>query len=301
MKYRVVKNMGSSVWVQSEDGSQREVHVKGKFRIQGIRTTSPVAVGDWVTVEGDLIAGIEPRDNYIIRRSSNLSKHAHILAANVDLALLVVTLTQPETALEFIDRFLMTAEAYHVPTVLLVNKVDLLGDAQRAQCDAFCRLYGGIGYRTMELSVLQGRGVDEVRSLLAGKVCLLAGNSGVGKSSLLNALDPQLSAKVGRISEAHLTGMHTTTFSEMYPVAGGYVIDTPGVKGFGIVDMEPAEIAQCFPEMRRLSVQCRFQNCSHTHEPGCRVLDALEQGEIAASRYDSYCSILEDVSAGKYR
>ena len=301
MRARVIKNMGSGVWVQSEDGRLLEVRVKGKFRIQGIRTTSLVAVGDWVQTDGELISAIEPRDNYIIRRSSNLSKHAHILAANIDVALLLVTLTQPETALEFVDRFLMTAEAYHVPVVLLFNKADLFDEALRQRCDDLCALYAGLGYQTVRLSVKEGLGVEAVRPLLAGKVCLLAGNSGVGKSSLLNALDPQLEAKVGQISEAHLTGMHTTTFSEMYPVAGGYVIDTPGVKGFGIVDMQPAEIAQGFPEMRRLASQCKFPDCSHTHEPGCRVLEALMENEIAASRYDSYCSMLEDATAGKYR
>ena len=293
--------MGSSVWVKPESGDLCEVRVKGKFRIQGIRTTSPVAVGDWVQIDDGLITAIEPRDNYIIRRSSNLSKQAHIIGANIDLAFLLVTLVQPETALEFIDRFLMTAEAYHVPVVLLFNKTDLYGAPLQERSAALRRLYEHIGYQTMALSVTQGEGIEQVRNTIAGKVCLLAGNSGVGKSSLLNALDPQYAVRVGQISEAHLTGMHTTTYSEMFPVAGGYVIDTPGVRGFGIVDMDAVEIGQCFPEMRRLSTECRFQNCSHTHEPGCRVLEALENEEIADSRYDSYCSILEDVTAGKYR
>ena len=301
MRARVVKTTGDRYWVQDEAGQMHEAHVKGRLRMQGIRSTSPVVVGDWVQVREGLIAEIEDRANYIVRRASNLSKYSHILAANVDQVFLMVTLAWPETALEFVDRFLVTAEAYQVPVVLLFNKVDLYTPELEERYRELTALYAPLGYPCLRLSLESGEGVEEVRGRLQGKVTLLSGNSGVGKSSLMNALDPTLSARTGEVSEVHGKGMHTTTFSQMYPVAGGYVIDTPGIKGFGVVDLEPADVAKCFPEMFRLSDQCKFHNCTHTHEAGCAVTAAWERGEIADSRYDSYVSILADMDQSKYR
>ena len=303
MKGLVIKNTGSWYTVLTDDGQLLECKVKGNFRIKGIRSTNPVAVGDRVTVgEGNWIVDIEDRRNYIIRKSINLSKQSHILAANVDQALLVVTVVNPQTSTTFIDRFLASAEAYRVPVILVFNKTDLLDDDLRRYQEALVHLYHTIGYTCLQISATTGSGIDDIRSLLEGKITLLSGNSGVGKSTLINRLVPDANLRTGEISDAHNTGQHTTTFSEMIPLeSNGWVIDTPGIKGFGTFDMEPEELTSYFKEIFRFSKDCRFSNCTHTHEPGCAVLKALEDHYIAESRYQSYLSMLEDKSEGKYR
>ena len=303
MKGLVIKNTGSWYTVLTDDGQLLECKVKGNFRIKGIRSTNPVAVGDRVTVgEGNWIVAIEDRRNYIIRKSINLSKQSHILAANVDQALLVVTVVNPQTSTTFIDRFLASAEAYRVPVILVFNKTDLLDDDLRRYQEALVHLYQTIGYTCLQISATTGSGIDDIRSLLEGKITLLSGNSGVGKSTLINRLVPDANLRTGEISDAHNTGQHTTTFSEMIPLeSNGWVIDTPGIKGFGTFDMEPEELTSYFKEIFRFSKDCRFSNCTHTHEPGCAVLKALEDHYIAESRYQSYLSMLEDKSEGKYR
>ena len=303
MKGLVIKNTGSWYGVLTDDGQLLECKVKGNFRIKGIRSTNPVAVGDRVTVgEGNWIVAIEDRRNYIIRKSINLSKQSHILAANVDQALLVVTVVNPQTSTTFIDRFLASAEAYRVPVILVFNKTDLLDDDLRRYQEALVHLYHTIGYTCLQISATTGSGIDDIRPLLEGKITLLSGNSGVGKSTLINRLVPDANLRTGEISDAHNTGQHTTTFSEMIPLeSSGWVIDTPGIKGFGTFDMEPEELTSYFKEIFRFSKDCRFSNCTHTHEPGCAVLKALEDHYIAESRYQSYLSMLEDKSEGKYR
>ena len=303
----VIKNTGSGYRVQMPDGRLYTCKVKGNFRLKGIRTTNPVAVGDKVEItetgEGTgYITAIEPRTNYIIRRASNLSKEAHILAANLSQALLIVTVAAPETNAVFIDRFLATAEAYSVPAVLIFNKADIYTTEERGLAAAYRAMYEEIGYKTLEVSAVTGAGIEQVKALLHDKITLLSGNSGVGKSSLINALIPGLSLKVGEISTVHHKGMHTTTFSEMYPLpGGGYIIDTPGIKGFGTIDFNEKEVAHYFPEIFRTSAKCRFAVCTHRNEPGCAVLEALENREISISRYASYLSILDDITQGKYR
>ena len=303
MKGLVIKNTGSWYGVLTDDGQLLECKVKGNFRIKGIRSTNPVAVGDRVTVgEGNWIVAIEDRRNYIIRKSINLSKQSHILAANVDQALLVVTVVNPQTSTTFIDRFLASAEAYRVPVILVFNKTDLLDEDLRRYQEALVHLYHTIGYTCLQISATTGSGIDDIRSLLEGKITLLSGNSGVGKSTLINRLVPDANLRTGEISDAHNTGQHTTTFSEMIPLeSSGWVIDTPGIKGFGTFDMEPEELTSYFKEIFRFSKDCRFSNCTHTHEPGCAVLKALEDHYIAESRYQSYLSMLEDKDEGKYR
>lgn len=304
MKAKVVRNTGSSYIVEAEDGRELPCKVKGKFRIKGIRTTNPVAVGDIVevapTASDDvwLITAIEPRTNYIIRRASNLSKESHIIASNLDLAALVVTLRNPVTSTTFIDRFLATAEAYNVPAAVVVNKADLMTDADDAELlDAFCYLYRSIGYPVIVISALNNEGMDALRDLLRGKTSLLSGNSGVGKSTIINDLVPGAKARTAEISEAHLTGMHTTTFSELYHLpGGGDIIDTPGIRGFGTIDFDRYQVAHYFPEIFEASEECRFDNCTHTHEPGCAVRTAVDESRISASRYASYLSILDDVA-----
>lgn len=304
----VTRNTGSSYLVKTDNREEISCKIKGKFRLKGIRTTNPVAVGDRVEVtradDGSAyITAISPRKNYIIRRASNLSKEAHILAANIDQAFLIVTLAHPVTSTTFIDRFLSTAEAYRIPAVIVINKVDLLtGDDDRELLEAVTYLYRSIGYGVIHTSALTGEGVDELRDAMKGKITLLSGNSGVGKSSLINDVIPGLDLRTAEISHTHLTGMHTTTFSEMFPLPqGGYLIDTPGVKGFGTIDYDKYEVAHFFPEIFRISSDCRYGNCTHTHEPGCAVLQALDENRIAASRYASYLSILEDIDHEKYR
>lgn len=303
----VIKNTGFWYTVLTDDGREVDSKVKGNFRLKGIRSTNPVAVGDGVEIcvnaEGQaLITAIDDRRNYIVRRSTNLSKQSHIIAANVDQAFLVVTVAHPETATTFIDRFLASAEAYSVPVVLVFNKTDLLSDEERRYQELMVRLYETVGYECRQLSAATGEGTDDLRTLLGDRVTLLSGNSGVGKSTLLNLLIPGAGARVADISDAHDTGMHTTTFSEMMPLpGGGWIIDTPGIKGFGSFDMEPEEIGSYFKEIFKFSKDCRFNNCTHTHEPGCAVRKAVEDHYIAESRYRSYLSMLQDKDENKYR
>ena len=284
------------------DGETVRCRIRGRLRLKGVRSTNPVVVGDEVACEADeggdyVIADILPRRNYVIRRASNLSKESHIIDANVDQALLMASLRSPETPTEFVDRFLVTCEAYKVPVTILLSKLDL----QDAEAVAeFRAVYEGAGYRVLEVSVREGRGVEEVRELLAGRTTLVSGNSGVGKSTLIQAIDPSLDIRTGEISESHHKGRHTTTFSTMYPLAGGgAVIDTPGIKGFGLIDIDEAELWHYFPEMMRVAPACRFYNCTHTHEPGCAVTEAVKAGEIAWPRYESYLKIRDEDE--KYR
>ena len=303
----VIKNTGFWYTVLTDDGREVDSKVKGNFRLKGIRSTNPVAVGDGVEIcvnaEGQaLITAIDDRRNYIVRRSTNLSKQSHIIAANVDQAFLVVTVAHPETATTFIDRFLASAEAYSVPVVLVFNKTDLLSDEERRYQELMVRLYETVGYECRQVSAATGEDTDDLRTLLGDRVTLLSGNSGVGKSTLLNLLIPGAGARVADISDAHDTGMHTTTFSEMMPLpGGGWIIDTPGIKGFGSFDMEPEEIGSYFKEIFKFSKDCRFNNCTHTHEPGCAVRKAVEDHYIAESRYRSYLSMLQDKDENKYR
>ena len=301
MKGLVVKNTGSWYTVRTDDGQLIDCKIKGNFRLKGIRSTNPVAVGDRVTVADAFITDIEDRRNYIIRKSQNLSKQSHILAANVDQAFLVVTVNYPQTSTTFIDRFLASAEAYRVPVVLIFNKTDLLDADELRYQQLMVRLYETIGYTCKQISATKGEGVEDLRPLLEGKITLLSGNSGVGKSTLINCLVPHVNLRTAEISDAHNLGQHTTTFSEMIPLGGGWVIDTPGIKGFGTFDMEPEELTSYFREIFHFSKNCRFSNCTHTHEPGCAVLKALEEHYIAPSRYQSYLSMMEDKDEGKYR
>ncbi len=359
MRGLVIKSTGSSYIVRLDDGTNVECRIKGNFRIRGIRSTNPVAVGDYVEVQRDnvpctkdkcqstsWITDVCERRNYIIRKSTNLSKESHILAANIDQVALIVTINHPVTSTTFIDRFLATCEAYRVRAILIFNKIDLLTDEELAQLADLRKLYESIGYETLALSALDlnsatsnseasnseasnaegsnseasnaegSNARSAINSLLAGKVTLLSGNSGVGKSTLLNALFGRELTRTGKISDAHDKGMHTTTFSEMYFLEdqsyivnrqivnsqpGGAVIDTPGIKGFGTIDFEREEVSHFFPEIFRASQECRFSNCTHTNEPGCAVQQKIITGDIAISRYESYLSILDDTTEGKYR
>ncbi len=304
----VIRNTGSWYTVLTDGGSKIDCKIKGNFRLKGIRSTNPVAVGDRVEIirnqEGTaFITNIQDRRNYIIRKSSNLSKQSHIIAANIDQACLIVTIDYPQTSTTFIDRFLASAEAYRVPVILIFNKIDLLTteDEQR-YLELIKTLYETVGYQCLCVSAKTGEGTDAIKELLKGKTTLFSGNSGVGKSTLLNLLVPDAQLRTAEISDAHNTGMHTTTFSEMLPFDdGGWVIDTPGIKGFGTFDMEPEEICGYFKEIFRFSKDCRFNNCTHTHEPGCAVRKAVEDHYIAESRYNSYLSMLDDKEEGKYR
>ena len=307
MQGTVVKSSGSVYGVRAIDGTVVDCRVKGNFRLKGIRSTNPVAVGDNVVFDmredgTAYIVDILERKNYIVRKASNLSKQSHILAANLDLCFLVVTISHPTTATTFIDRFLASAEAYRVPVVIIFNKTDLYNDAEDGELEYLTALYESIGYRCLHTSAAESKGIEALKEMMQGKVSLFAGNSGVGKSSLANALSPEIAAKVGEISRTHDTGMHTTTYTEMFEfMPNSYIVDTPGVKGFGTYDMEIEEISHYFVEFFELSKDCRYSNCTHTHEPGCAVLEALEKGKIAPSRYQSYLSMLEDKEEGKYR
>lgn len=307
MKGLVIKNTGSWYSVKTDTGKVVECKIKGNFRLKGIRSTNPVAVGDNVEIalnsEGTaFITHIEERRNYIIRKSQNLSKQSHILAANVDQAFLIVTVNYPQTSTTFIDRFLASAEAYSVPVVLVFNKCDILSDGERHYQQSMIHLYETIGYECREVSATTDEGVDGLHALLKGKITLLSGNSGVGKSTLINKILPEANLRTAEISDAHNTGMHTTTFSEMLELPeGGYIIDTPGIKGFGTFNMEPEELTSYFPEIFHFSKGCKFSNCTHTHEPGCAVLKAIDDHYIAQSRYQSYLNMLEDKDENKYR
>lgn len=306
MKGLVIKNTGSWYTVLTDDGQLIDCKIKGNFRLKGIRSTNPVAVGDRVQIvpnnEGTaFITEIEDRRNYIIRKSINLSKQSHIIAANVDQAILVVTVVNPQTSTTFIDRFLASAEAYRVPVILVFNKSDLLDEDMRRYQEAMVNLYQTIGYECHQISANTGNGVEALHPLLKDKITLLSGNSGVGKSTLINRLVPNANLRTSEISDAHNTGQHTTTFSEMIRLDEGWLIDTPGIKGFGTFDMEPEELTSYFKEIFHFSQDCKFSNCTHTHEPGCAVLKALEDHYIAESRYQSYLSMLEDKDEGKYR
>ena len=294
----VVKNTGSWYTVLTDDGQLVDCKIKGNFRLKGIRS-----VGDRVTVNTDgWIVDIEDRRNYIIRKSINLSKQSHIIAANVDQALLIVTVNYPQTSTTFIDRFLASAEAYRVPVILVFNKTDLLDADETRYQQMLVTLYETIGYQCLQVSAETGESVDALKALLPDKITLLSGNSGVGKSTLINCLVPGVNLRTAEISDAHNAGQHTTTFSEMIPLeGGGWVVDTPGIKGFGTFDMEPEELTSYFKEIFHFSQNCRFSNCTHTHEPGCAVLKALEDHYISQSRYQSYLSMLEDKDQGKYR
>lgn len=304
----VIKNTGSWYTVLTDSGETIDCKIKGNFRLRGIRSTNPVAVGDGVTISrtadntAAFITEIDERRNWIIRKSQNLSKQSHILAANVDQAFLVVTINYPVTNTTFIDRFLASAEAYRVPVCLVFNKSDLLTSEEREYQQMMIDLYENVGYQCFAISAEKGEGIDSLRDVLREKITLFSGNSGVGKSTLLNQLIPEVNLRTAEISESHNTGMHTTTFSEMLQLPfGGWAIDTPGIKGFGTFDIEPEELTSYFRDIFHLSKHCRFNNCTHTHEPGCAVLKALEEHYIAESRYNSYLSMLDDKSTSKYR
>lgn len=310
MEALIIKNTGSWYVARTDDGTEIDCKIKGNFRLKGIRSTNPIAVGDRVNISVNdsgtaFITDILPRKNYIIRRASNLSKESHILASNLDQALLIVTLSHPTTSLTFIDRFLATAEAYRVPAIIVINKIDLFTEPEDIELlDAVSYLYKSIGYKVVTTSAKTGDGIDALHSLLRGKTTLISGNSGVGKTTLINDLIPGLDLRTAAISEVHDTGTHTTTFSEMFQLpgdGGGYLIDTPGVRGFGTIEMDEYEASHFFPEIFKIGADCRFNNCTHTHEPHCAVIKALEEGLIAQSRYTSYLSILEDSNPDKYR
>lgn len=298
----VVSSTGSWYEVATESG-HLNCRIRGRLRLKGVRSTNPVVVGDRVVVEPDgdnsVIVEIIPRRNYVIRRASNLSKESHIIAANVDRALLIVTLHAPSTPKEFVDRFLVTCEAYKVPVTIVLGKADTLTEEAAEEAAEFTAIYEDAGYEVIRLSSITGEGVEQIRTLLAGRTTLVAGNSGVGKSTLVGSIDPSLDIRTGEISESHHKGKHTTTFSTMYPIEGGYIIDTPGIKGFGLIDIDGKELCRYFPEMMRLAPDCRFYNCTHTHEPGCAVQEAVKEGTVAWSRYESYLKILDEDD--KYR
>lgn len=309
----VIKSTGSRYIVKSVE-NEFECRIKGKLRIQGIRTTNPLSVGDIVyfSIQDELsesgkpmgiISKLETRKNYIIRKSVNLSKESHILAANIDLAFIVVTVRYPVTTLNFIDRFLVTAQAYSIPAIILFNKIDLYSNFEMETVNEWFGTYHKIGYKCLGTSIKTGQGMDELKEIMRGKISVFAGNSGVGKSSLINYIDPNLDLKTNIISEAaHKSGKHTTTFSEMFELSiGGYIIDTPGIRSFGMIDMKNDDISHYFPEIFTFSDACKFNNCTHTHEPGCAVKKAVENGDIAISRYESYLSISNDDEEEKYR
>lgn len=303
----VVKNTGSWYDVKIKDGDTIECRIRGNFRIKGIRSTNPIAVGDLVDFKIDkenkgMITAIHDRKNFLMRRSSNLSKKSHIIASNIDLAVLIATIKHPDTTTTFIDRFLATAEAYRIPAVIVFNKTDLLNSDDEVRLKTLSDLYNSIGYPSYAISVKTNTNLDKIQALIKDKISLFSGHSGVGKSSLINVLAPGAGLKTGEISKSHKSGKHTTTFSEMIELTfGGYIIDTPGIRGFGTVDFETEEIYHFFPEIFKVAEECRFYNCLHLNEPGCAVKKAVENGKIATTRYASYFSILEDPEDTKYR
>lgn len=308
MKGLVIRNTGSWYVVKTDEGQTIDCKIKGNFRLKDIKSTNPISVGDRVTIsmtednKTAFITDIEDRKNYIIRKSSNLSKQSHIIAANLDLCLLVATINYPETSTTFIDRFLASAEAYSVQTKIIFNKVDIYNDDDLNYLDAIIHLYNSIGYECFKVSAKDNIGTEIIKEELKGKVTLLSGHSGVGKSTLINAILPNTQAKTSEISKAHNKGMHTTTFSEMFEIdGGGYLIDTPGIKGFGTFDMEKEEISHYFKEIFAHSTDCRYNNCTHRKEPGCAVIKAVEEQKISQSRYNSYLSMMEDQEEDKYR
>lgn len=307
MRGLVVKNTGSWYQVKTDNGDLFECRIKGNLRLKDIRSTNPIAVGDNVefipAIDGStMISDICDRRNYIVRRSSNLSKQSHILAANLDLVALIVTVNYPKTSTVFIDRFLATAEAYRIPACLVFNKIDLYDDYDLNYLEALVNLYTSLNYPVFKISALKSENTDELLTFLKDKTALMSGNSGVGKSTLINIIAPHSMAKTAEISSYHNKGMHTTTFSEMFELKdGGHVIDTPGIKGFGTIDMQESEIGHYFKEIFKYSQQCRFSNCTHVHEPDCAVLKAVNTNFISTSRYQSYLSMLNDINTGKYR
>lgn len=301
LKGTVIKSTGSWTTVRLPDGTRLDCKLKGQFRIRDIKHTNPVAIGDKVEVvfsdqdSHAMIIGIEARDNYIIRKATKLSKVSHIIAANLDHAYLVVTLAHPRTSIGFIDRFLVTATGYYIAAGLIFNKIDLHSDEEYQTLKVLQLVYENAGYPCYSVSALRGDGIEPLRTILKDKLSLFSGHSGSGKSALIKALDPQLNPKSGMISDAHKKGMHTTTFAEMYELnTGGFIIDTPGIKEFGLIDFEKSEIPRCFPEMDRLLHLCQYKNCSHTHEPGCAVKSGMDSGSVSRLRYNSYLSILND-------
>ena len=303
----VVKNTGSWYQVKTDSGELVDCKIKGHFRMQEIRSTNPIAVGDVVDFEMNadgtaMIHAIQDRKNYIVRRSSNLSKQSHILAANLDMVALIVTVNYPETSTVFIDRFLATCEAYAVPACLVFNKIDRYSESENMYLQALTTLYESLDYPVFKISAKQSINIEELTLFLSGRTTLFSGNSGVGKSTLINAVAPHSLAKTAEISSYHNKGMHTTTFSEMFELkSGGHIIDTPGIKGFGTIDMDENEIGHYFKEIFEVSKECKFGNCTHVHEPGCAVLQAVDSHTISTSRYLSYLSVLDDCNEGKYR
>lgn len=302
----VLKTTGSRYTIRDNDGKIFFCSIRGKLRLKGVKTTNPITVGDYVDFEvdeGDVgaISRVHDRKNYIIRRSTNLSRESHVIAANLDQTLLIVTIEFPETQLAFIDRYLVTAEAYRIPTTLVFNKTDLYTDEMIAKLNDYISIYSKIGYPCIQVSAETGQNLVELRNILAGKVSLISGNSGVGKSTLINKIAPELNLKTELISSYHLMGKHTTTFSEMFELSfGGFIIDTPGIKGFGLVDIDNDELYHYFPEIFKIASDCKFYNCTHIHEPGCAVISAVDEGIISPSRYISYLSIHDDDNE-KYR
>ena len=298
---RVIKSTGSWYDVRNDAGEVVLCRLRGKIRLDGLRTTNPVAVGDLVNYEKErdketcVIDRILPRTNVIVRKSVNLSKESHIIASNVDQAILVATIAQPRTSTGFIDRFTVTAEAYHIPIIIVFNKCDIYDDEQNAMAEQLMQVYNGIGYESFVISAKTGQNCDRLKAIMKGKMSMFSGHSGVGKSALVNRLDHNLNIRVGEISEVHEKGKHTTTFAQMYELGfGGYIIDTPGIKEFALYDMEKETLAQRFPEMRALMHECHFNNCTHLHEPHCAIKNAVEQGIIADWRYDNYCNMMDD-------
>lgn len=301
MKGLVFRSTGSWYEVQTEDGRTFQCRTRGKLRLKGVKTTNPIAVGDYVIFEKDnvdnqgIITEICDRDNYIIRKSIKNKNHGHIIASNIDQTLLVATITYPRTSLGFIDRFLVSAEAFRIPQIIVFNKIDLLTEEENKQLDKYISIYTSIGVKCIKCSALNQTGIDEVKDQLEGKKTLISGHSGVGKSTLINCIAPALDLKTSEVSDFAEKGVHTTTFAEMFEIGENtYIIDTPGIKELGLIDIEDDELSDYFPEMRELIGECKFHNCNHMHEPGCAIKDAVEKGTIALSRYKSYVSMLED-------